>query len=49
MSSKDSKTFLIGRDSRTGQLMPVKDARRDPDRTQVERMPKRGNGDTKRK
>lgn len=46
--SKDSKTFLIGRDAKTGQLMPVKDARQRPATTVVERMPKRGNGDTKK-
>jgi hypothetical protein len=45
-SMSNGKTFLIGRDARTGQLMPVKDARNRPATTVVERMPKRGNGDS---
>ena len=43
----NSKTFLIGRDSETGRLMSVEDARENPKTTTVERMPKAGNGDTK--
>jgi hypothetical protein len=43
------KSFLIGRDARTGQLMPVKDARNRPATTVVERMPKRGHGDSPKK
>ena len=45
----NSKTFLIGRDSETGELMTVKEARQDPKHTTVERMPKKGHGDTDRK
>jgi hypothetical protein len=45
--SKESKTTLRGRDSRTGTFIPVKDARRRPETTQVERVPKPGFGDTK--
>ena len=45
----NSKSFLIGRDARTGRLMPVEKARQTPDRTVVERMPKPGNGDAPKK
>jgi len=45
---KKAKTFLIGRNSETGELMSVKDARKDPKHTTVERMPKAGYGDTKK-
>jgi len=41
------KTSLRGRDSRTGQFMKVDDARRRPNTTTVERVPKPGYGDTK--
>jgi len=41
------KTFDIGRDSRTGQFIPVKQAEKRPNTTTVERVPKRGYGDTK--
>jgi hypothetical protein len=44
-----SKTFPLGRDSKTGQFMPVKEAERRPNTTTVERIPKSGNGDTGRK
>lgn len=47
--SKDSKTFPIGRDSKTGEFIPVKDAKARPSTTTVERMPKPGHGDTKKK
>lgn len=43
-----SKTFKIGRDSKTGRLIPVKEAERRPKTTTVERMPKPGRGDTKK-
>lgn len=43
----NSKSFKIGRDSRTGRLMPVQDARRNPNGSQVEHMPKRGKGTAK--
>ncbi len=45
--SNDRKTFDIGRDARTGRLIPVAEAKRNPSTTTVERMPKPGRGDTK--
>jgi len=45
--AKPTKTFPIGRDARTGRLVPVEKAKANPDRFIVERMPKPGNGDTK--
>ncbi len=47
--SKNSKTFPLGRDSRTGEFIPVREARQRPNSTTVERVPKSGHGDTKRK
>jgi hypothetical protein len=47
--SKGSKTFPIGRNSKTGEFIPVKEAKSRPSTTTVERMPKSGHGDTKRK
>jgi len=44
--SKESKTFLIGRDAETGELTTVEEARRHPSTHTVERMPKKGYGDT---
>lgn len=44
-----SKTFPIGRDAKTGTFIPVKEAQSRPTTTTVERMPKPGNGDTKKK
>lgn len=41
------KTFDIGRDSKNGQFIPVKEADRRPSSTTVERVPKPGRGDTK--
>jgi hypothetical protein len=41
-----SKTFPLGRDSKTGEFIPVKEAQRRPNTTTVERIPKAGNGDT---
>lgn len=46
--SKGSKTFPLGRDSKTGEFIPVKEARSRPNTTTVERIPKSGNGDTGR-
>ena len=46
--STQSKTFQLGRDSRKGQFIPVKEAERRPNTTTVERVPKPGNGDTGR-
>lgn len=40
------KTFLIGRDARTGELTTVAEARSHPSTHVVERMPKSGYGDT---
>lgn len=45
--SKERKTFDVGRDSRTGQFITVKEAERRPTTTTVERVPKAGRGDTK--
>ncbi len=39
----------IGRDAKTGQFLPVKEALRRPSTTTVERVPKPGYGDTKKK
>lgn len=44
--SKRSKTFPLGRDSKTGEFIPVKEAGRRPNTTTVERIPKPGYGDT---
>lgn len=49
MSSKGSKSFKIGRDSRTGRLESVEDARRHPSTSQVEHMPKPGYGSGEKK
>jgi len=43
-----SKTFPIGRNAETGRLVPVEKARANPKTHVVERMPKPGNGDTKK-
>jgi len=47
--SKETKSFKIGRDSETGRLTTVKEARENPKDHQVEHMPKPGRGDTDRK
>lgn len=44
--AKDSKTRLIGRDAKTGEFIPVKEARERPSTTVVERVPKPGYGDS---
>ena len=41
-----SRAFRLGRDSKTGEFIPVKEAQRRPNTTTVERIPKSGNGDT---
>lgn len=46
--ASDSKTSLRGRDARTGEFVPVPFARKHPDTTVVERVPKPGYGDTKK-
>lgn len=50
MASKGggSKAFLIGRNASTGKLTSVATARAKPATHVVERMPKSGNGDTKK-
>jgi len=47
--TKESKTFLVGRDAKTGELTTVQKARKHPSTHIVERMPKAGHGDTKKK
>jgi hypothetical protein len=47
--SAGSRTFPIGRNADTGKLTPVKVARAHPSTHIVERMPKSGHGDTKKK
>lgn len=42
-----NKTHQSGRDSTTGQFIPVEEARRRPRSTTVERVPNPGRGDTK--
>lgn len=44
-----SKTFPLGRSSKTGKFVPVVVAKRHPNTTTVERIPKPGFGDTKKK
>jgi hypothetical protein len=41
-----AKTHKVGRDSKTGEFIPVKEAERRPDTTTVERVPNPGYGDT---
>jgi hypothetical protein len=47
MNMAKSKTFKVGRDSKSGEFIPVKEAERRPNATTVERVPKPGYGDTK--
>lgn len=47
MSCK-SKSHLGGRDARTGQFIPIPEARSRPDSAVVERIPNPGRGDTGR-
>lgn len=42
-----SKTFLVGRNAKTGRLTKVSVARAKKSTHVVERMPKRGRGDSK--
>jgi hypothetical protein len=49
MSRKESKTSLRGRDARTGEFTTVKKAREHKSTHVVERVPKSGPGDTRRK
>jgi hypothetical protein len=39
-----SREFHLGRDSKTGEFIPVKEAQRRPNTTTVERIPKAGKG-----
>lgn len=43
--AKESKSFKLGRDARTGEFVPVTKARSNPDRYVVEHVPKSGYGD----
>ena len=45
-SMSKSKTFRLGRDSKSGLFITVKEAERRPTTTTVERVPKAGYGDT---
>ena len=45
----ESRTTLRGRDARTGVFTTVDKARKQPATHVVERVPKPGNGDTKKK
>ncbi len=47
--SKESKTTTRGRDARTGEFTTVEEARRQRSTHVVERVPKPGYGDTKKK
>ena len=49
MSNKDARTFPLGRDAKTGEFIPVKEARQHPNTSTVERIPKSGRGDESRK
>lgn len=42
-----SKTHRVGRDSKTGQFITIKEADKRPNRTVIERVPNPGYGDTK--
>jgi len=46
---KDSRTTLRGRDAGTGKFTTVEKARQQPNTHVVERVPKPGYGDTKKK
>ena len=43
--AKRQKTFLVGRDSKTGEFTTIREARRHPSAYVVERVPKSGYGD----
>ncbi|MFA6393214.1 MAG: hypothetical protein WCW54_03975 [Candidatus Paceibacterota bacterium] len=49
MSNKESKSFKLGRDAKTGEFVPVEKAKKNPDRYVVEHVPKAGYGDVPRK
>ncbi|CAN5701508.1 hypothetical protein BH11PAT2_BH11PAT2_05510 [soil metagenome] len=49
MTDSKSKSFKEGRDTKTGQFVPVKKAREgNPSRYVVEHVPKKGRGDVKK-
>ncbi len=47
--NKESKTSLRGRDAKTGEFIKISEARRYPNTHIVERVPKPGYGDTKKR
>ena len=47
--SKEGRTSLRGRDARTGEFITVREAKDRPGSSVVERVPKPGYGDTKKK
>lgn len=48
-SGGSSKSFPLGRNADTGKFTPVHTARKNPSTHVVERVPKAGHGDTKKK
>lgn len=48
MSNNEPQSRIGGRDSRTGQFIPLRETERRPDTTQRERIPLPGYGDTGR-
>lgn len=44
MSKNNSKSFKLGRDVKTGEFVTVEKARSNPDRYEVEHVPKKGYG-----
>ena len=48
MATKPPQSRIGGRDSRTGEFVPLKETERRPDTTQRERIPLPGYGDTGR-
>jgi hypothetical protein len=46
--AKEPTSRIAGRDSRTGQFVPVEETERRPNTTQRERLPLPGHGDTGR-
>ncbi len=49
MSKKPPTSRLAGRDARTGEFIPVSEARRRPTTTVVERLPLPGHGEDNKK
>jgi hypothetical protein len=47
--AKESRTVTRGRSAKTGKFVPVEKAREKPNTHVVERVPKPGYGDTKKK